>query len=419
MQSSQARPTPEPPVFPDEPTGGVAVARAPILDRRKTIFGYELIDRSGMAPGPARDAEMLVQALSLADHHATAERRALMVPCHPATVSSGHLDLVDPARVVLEITLPTGVAAAAVAAAAESLRGLRQRGFRIAFSPEALASPLQGCLEHASFLKIDFSRVPAAQLPALLKTARARPGLRLIACGIETLQQQRYAADLGLELFQGSWYCRPLALRSHGVRPSQAVVLELVGLLRREASPVEIEGVLKRDPALSFNLLRYLNSPGVGLMVEVTSFRHAVMMLGMKKLLRWACLLMATARDGASPAVGQTAVIRGRLMELLASEMLPRDECDNAFVAGVFSLLDAMTGVALDRALEGLLLPDAIIEALLHRRGMLAPFLDLTEACEVGDEEGFARAANALSLSNHQVNMAHLQALAWAEDLLA
>jgi EAL and modified HD-GYP domain-containing signal transduction protein len=47
------------------------------------------------------------------------------------------------------------------------------------------------------------------------------------------------------------------------------------------------------------------------------------------------------------------------------------------------------------------------------------PFLELTRACESGDDEGFARAANALQLSNHQVNWAHLQALAWADNLTA
>ena len=44
----------------------------------------------------------------------------------------------------------------------------------------------------------------------------------------------------------------------------------------------------------------------------------------------------------APPAVASMAVVRGRLMELLAAELLPPEECDNAFVVGVFSLLDRM-----------------------------------------------------------------------------
>ena len=45
--------------------------------------------------------------------------------------------------------------------------------------------------------------------------------------------------------------------------------------------------------------------------------------------------------------------------------------------------------------------------------------LALTKACESGDEAAFALNTDLLQLSNHQVNMAHLQALAWADSLSA
>ncbi|WP_010104726.1 EAL and HDOD domain-containing protein, partial [Verminephrobacter aporrectodeae] len=158
---------------------------------------------------------------------------------------------------------------------------------------------------------------------------------------------------------------------------------------------------------------------GFGLSCEVTSFRHAVMILGLNKLFRWAALLMTTSRGGggAPPAVGQTAVVRGRLMELLAAELLPPEECDNAFVVGLFSLLDSMLGMPLEKALASVALPEPVMGALLHGTGVFAPFLELVKACESGDEAVFARTTDALQLSNRQVNWAHLQALTWAESL--
>ena len=142
------------------------------------------------------------------------------------------------------------------------------------------------------------------------------------------------------------------------------------------------------------------------------------MILGLKKLFRWAALLLTTSRAGGTPpAVGQTAVVRGRLMELLTAELLPPEECDHAFVVGVFSLLDVMLSQPMAKALESVALPQSVVDALVHSKGVFAPFLDLTRACESGDEAAFARAANALQLSNHQVNWAHLQALSWADNL--
>ena len=68
-------------------------------------------------------------------------------------------------------------------------------------------------------------------------------------------------------------------------------------------------------------------------------------------------------------------------------------------------------------ALESLTLPDSVTQALLAHTGPLAPLLDLTLACETGDDAAFAATSNALGLNNNQVNWAHLQALAWAETL--
>ena len=104
-------------------------------------------------------------------------------------------------------------------------------------------------------------------------------------------------------------------------------------------------------------------------------------------------------------------------MELLAGELLQPEECDNAFVVGVFSLLDTMLGVPLDKALESVALPESVMDALLRGTGVFAPFLELTRACESGDETAFTKNAEALHLSNRQVNWAHLQALTWAEGL--
>ncbi|NVO08285.1 MAG: EAL domain-containing protein, partial [Rhodoferax sp.] len=89
----------------------------------------------------------------------------------------------------------------------------------------------------------------------------------------------------------------------------------------------------------------------------------------------------------------------------------------NAFVVGVFSLLDTMLGMSMESALETVTLPKQVVDALLHRTGPLAPFLDLTVACESSDDVAFAAAIKSLGLNSNHVNWAHLQALAWAETL--
>jgi c-di-GMP-related signal transduction protein len=404
--------------LPDARSGPAVLARQAIIDHKLSIFGYELMQRSAKTNAPECDAEFLLYLLTMGAGKAIAERRMLFVHCTQETLASGHLALIDPERVVLAVALPPGIDAAGIEKDALLLAAARERGFRLAFDHEVFAPAWSSWLEHASFIRMELPRLPAAAAQILAKHARRSHTAQLIACGVETAAHHDTAVAMGVKLMQGAWFARPVPVKNSALRPAHANILHLINLVRSDSPIAEIEAVLKRDPALSFNLLRFINSSGFNLSCEITSFRHAVMILGLKKLFRWAALLLATARDSGSPSVMQTAVVRGRLMELLAAEVMP-DERDNAFVVGVFSMLESMTGLPMATVLEGLALPDLVVQALLERAGPLAPFLELAGACEGADDEAFTRVAGNLQLSDRQVNMAHLHALSWAADLLA
>ena len=328
-------------------------------------------------------------------------------------------DLVKPDRIVLEIPPVTGHTQATIAAALPKLVEARSQGFTLAFNNSVLTAAYEQWLPLASYIKVDLLTLKADLVGPVIRLAqKKKPDARIIVEKVETAEQHKLAAALGVTLFQGYWFSKPVIEISQNIRPAHAVIIQLINAVRKAAPVEQIEAVLKRDATLSFNLLRYINSSGFGLRTEITSFRHAVMILGLQKLFRWAALLLTLSREGgAPPAVGQMAIVRGRLMELLAAELLPPEECDNAFVTGVFSLLDTMLGISLEKAIGAVSLPEPITDALLHKKGPLAPILELTIACETADDANFARLANALMLSNHQINWAHLQALAWAETM--
>lgn len=409
------------PATPETPQSDLtAIARQAIVDQSGAVFGYELFDRSlpSATHNAASDAQLLFNVLSHADNGALIDNRTMFVNCTHASLAGGHLELVQPERIVLEMPPVAGSNAAEIEGRLQALADTRKRGFRLAFNQSVLMPAYKEWLPLATFIKIDLSLVRPELLGRVVELAKKNSQAQLIAEKVETGEQHKQLADLGIKLFQGYWFAKPVLVTGQTVRPSQAVIIQLINLVRQQASTAEIEEVLKRDASLSFNLLRFINSSGFGLSCEITSFRHAVMILGLKKLFRWAALLLTTSRAaGVAPAVGTTAIVRGRLMELLATELLPPEECDNAFVVGVFSLLDTMLGMSMEKALEAISLPEPVISALLLRRGALAPFLELTEACESANDEVFARAANELQLTNRQVNWAHLQALAWAESL--
>ena len=388
-----------------------ALLRQAVLDAKGAVHGYELLDRS-----PSGDA--VNEALLQREPLQLADRRLLFVRATPQLLDGPALKQADPANLVLQMVPPAGERPEDIAAWVPDLQQLRERGFRLALGRSAIRKAYAACWPLATYVKLDLESTETELLEPLLKFVHTHTTAQTIACQIASKAQFERLVALGVPLFQGDWFARPSPVPGGTIKPSQAVVIQLINLLHKEADLDEIEPLLKRDPSLSFNLLRAINASGMGLSCEITSLRHAVMILGQKRLFRWATMLLTMARgSGGAPAVATTAMVRGRLMELLAAELLAPQDCDNAFVTGVFSLLDAMLDMPMARALESLALPQPVADALLRREGMLAPFLALTEACESGDDAAFAEAADQLQLSSHQVNWAHLQALAWAEEL--
>ena len=422
MSSTQEE-SPSTPELPPEDGLAALIARQAIVDEHRAVFGYELFDRTTALDShtAASDAALLFNALSHGGAEALVGKKLVFINCTHESLASGHLELVHPDKVVLEIPpLPDGAPPEDIEACVVQFEALNKRGFKLAFNQNVLRKAYACWLPRAAYIKLDMKACKPELAAPLVKFASTNSQAKLVAEKVETAAQYQLMAGLGVKLFQGFWFAQPSLVQTKTLRPSQAIIIQLINLIRKQASSSEIEDLLKKDPTLSFNLLRFINSSGFGLQCEITSFKHAVMILGLKKLFRWAALLLTTSRNsGSAPAIGTTAVVRGRLMELLATELLSPEECDNAFVVGVFSLLDAMLGIPLDKALESVALPQPVIDALLHNSGVYAPFLALTKACESGDEAAFAHNTELLHLSGRQVNMAHLEALAWADSLEA
>lgn len=398
----------------------ISMARQAIVNETRAIMGYELFDRSVKADAhtASSDAQMLFNLLSHSEGETLVGKTLLFINCTHDSLAGGHLELVAPEHIVLEIPPLPASQVEQIALRLPTLESIHTRGFKLAFDFSVLTRSYDDWLPLASYIKFDVSILKPQSLASFIQLAQAKSQAKLIAEKVETEIQYKQLQALGVTLFQGYWFAQPTLIEGQTLRPSQAAILQLINLVRKQASTTEIEEVLKRDPTLSFNLLRFINSAGFGLRTEVTSFKHAVMLLGLKKLFKWAALLMTTSTGGGvAPAVGTTAVVRGRLMELLAAEALPPEECDHAFVIGVFSLLDSLLGVPMQVALANLSLPNSVTHALLYQSGPLADYLKLTLACENGDDAAFAKAAHALHLTEKQINWAHLQALAWAETL--
>lgn len=267
------------------------------------------------------------------------------------------------------------------------------------------------------FVGLDGSKFTPQQMQTIALKVKPVAGIA-IAMEVHTPIAFKACMDAGLAGASG-WFCKiPAAPGTKDLAPGQAHIVRVLNLVRNNADVAQIETALKQDVALSYRLLRYINSAGFGLSCEVQSFRHAVTILGYDKLNKWlSLLLVSSSKDPMAPAMMHTALCRARLMELLGQGMIQKSELDNLFIAGAFSLLDVMLGVPLDKALEPMNLPEPITAALFQRSGPYAAFFQLAEAIEGNDAAKVESLASSLGLGASQVNGALLQALSFAGNL--
>jgi EAL and modified HD-GYP domain-containing signal transduction protein len=254
--------------------------------------------------------------------------------------------------------------------------------------------------------------------------APAAPGVTRnighVQSGVRTLAQMESAFQRGAVAVLGWPVDDTVVAAAHkGVKPDMQTIVELIRRVDNEEPAERMEAVLKNDPTLAFKLMRYINSPAFGLRVEISSFRHALMMLGYQRLKRWLALLLASAsKDSNMKPVMFAAVRRGLLLEELGRASGADDEMrSEMFICGVFSLLDKMMQQPFAELLKTIPVPERVYQALVDGAGPFRPYFDVVAAVEQGSLFDIRAAADTLMMSVAEINRAQMRALAAAAQL--
>lgn len=348
-------------------------------------------------------------------------QRLAFVPLAPASLNHPLIDSWPAAGTVwlLNLDAQTAIDAARLA----RVEGLKSRGFSFAVQADKVMRPeSHGLLQLADYVLMDVGSedIPAitSQIAAVSKVAANK---RFVATGVQTLEAFHMCHKLQLALFMGPFITRRENLGTPAMGPSRAKVLDLMNRVRTGAEQPELAAQFRHDPTLSVRLLRYVNSPGMGLMNKIGGIEQALMVMGQDKLYRWLTLILFTGGQAQEldSAVLENALVRGRVAEQLAGRALFAKARDEIFVAGLFSLLDVVMRTPMEEVLKQISLPAEITEAIVSQRGPYAPYLALAIACEQDDQSSIEALAKQIGRDVADINGVHMDALLWAQELSA
>jgi len=400
------------------------LTRQPILNGEHGIVGYELKRRDPAAladdalPGAvsrrqAEDEWLLASTIDLAYQRALGDKLTFLGVA-PESLHSPLMEQLPKNKVVVAIH-PQRSSPALIARAEQ----LAHDGLQMALDDPAEHQELAAYCRYIRFDTTHYDVMGlTTQVVRSLDTGSNKKPL-LIATQVDTPEVYAACRKLSFNLFQGYYYTFPPASGAHRMDSSSLRVMELLNLARNKAEFPEIEKSFKLDPALTYRLLRYINSPAIGLRRTIESIRQALILLGHDQIYRWLTLLLFTGKeaDPRSQALLRNALVRARFTESLGHDKLKRSECDTLFIVGMFSLLDALLGIPMQQALAGLHLPQPVLDALIDQKGPYAPYLKLALACEHFDQDAIAASAAEIGIDADAINLAHVNALIWSESL--
>jgi EAL and modified HD-GYP domain-containing signal transduction protein len=404
----------------------VFVARQPIFTPEETIWGYELLFRTGqdnvavIADESQATSSVIADGMAMAMEGMPVEARFLIN--FPERMLLDGVGFALPReRCVVEILENVRPGKEVLAA----VRKLKDAGYTIAVDDYLGQPELLPFLELADILKIDVLGLGAnpERIARALETIKGLDlgGLRLLAEKVEDNETFHRLTAMDFTLFQGFFFSRPEIIPGKKLTTFETTRLQLVSeLAAPEFDSRRLGEILQSDPNLSYRLFRYINSVGMGLSQKVTSLKRAIDMMGMIQAKQWlGAVILADLNP--SPRAGELAVMavqRARFMELLCAQSVGKAcQPDALFISGLFSLLDAMLGVRMGEILSRLPLDESIIRGLTGE-GNIHDLLSLAHSYERGHWADTLRRVQRLGFNPSQVDRMYANSRNWAQRML-
>lgn len=361
----------------------IYVGRQPIYDQQLELVGYELLfrndntNRANITDSNAATSDVIVNScLEIGLEKLVGDRLAYINIPYDFIVGQDEL-MLPKNNIVLEILEDIKCNDDTLA----GIKKLKDNGHIIALDDFILDKDNQAFLHYADIVKLDITDYDRESLTRIVKELKPYQ-LTLLVERIETQEEFEFCLDLGFDRFQGYFLSKPQIVKGKKLPNNKLNLLRLLASMQSDEVTVdEQEKIISHDVALSYSLLRYINSPAFNLTKTIGSVRDAVMLLGMQNIKKWATVLSLSQLDGCPKALLLTSMIRARMCESLAKEINYK-QGDACFTAGLFSPLDAIMKTSMEEIMSHLPLSEKVSMALLSRQGDIGNVLKLSIAWE-------------------------------------
>ena len=396
----------------------VYAARQAIFNRRLKTVAYELFLRQGITGGPFPDTGDAISQLISQQHWnlgfktLTRDKRAL-IKISETSLLSGVASLLPPLDIVLELNQDISPGEKQL----QACQQLFHKGYRLALANYLFDEAWKPFIKLVRLVRFDIGLLPLHDVQHAAEHLQAYKGMKLLAGGLKHRSMFEQARELGFDYFQGGFLYQPDPLVHKDIPISHQVVMAVYAeILKDEFSFRRSVELFERDLALSFKLLRFINSGLFQLNEPIGSIRQALVYMGSDSARKFISLVATAHISQEKPhELIRVSIIRARFCELLAQK-LKYPHPSSAFLCGLFSLIDALLDKPMTELLDNLPLHPSVKDTLQGQRTDMFLLLELAKAYETGSWYWGQKWANLVGISAELLPDLYQQSLQWASE---
>jgi EAL and modified HD-GYP domain-containing signal transduction protein len=398
------------------------MARQPIFDRNKNIYGYELLFRHGLEnffdetlDKDFASSKVLLDSFLVFDlNELTRGKRAFLnftervllsevaKSFHQNTIIIELLEMIEPTPEIIAVCTK-----------------LKNNGYLLALDDFQFHPRYQPLIQLADIIKVDFQLTnEEKERQDVIKQGGDR--VMYLAEKVETLDEYNLAREMGYTYFQGYYFSKPVIVAGKEI-PSHK--LNLVQILKEIHQPEmdfnQLGKIIQRDVSLSYKLLRFINSAAFGIPNEIHSIRHALNLLGINEFKKWISLVLLSQIGSDKPnELMINSLIRAKFCELTAESIGQKAKESDFFLMGLFSLIDAFLDHPMAEILRELPIPGDVKAAILEeeQQGKLGQVLRLIAHYEKSKWDTVTQVAAQLNIPESEVLSHYLTSIKWANE---
>ncbi len=394
----------------------VFIARQPIFDKKKNVYAYELLYRTGernvagVIDGDQATSSVVGNALMLAGLETLTQNRLAFINFTKQLIIDEIPTVFSNENLVIEILEDIVPDPEFIA----SCKRLKEKGYTIALDDFVLDYPYESILDLADIIKVDFLLTTPQERKMIIQKYGNR-NIRFLAEKIETLEQFEEAMAYGYTYFQGYFFSKPVIMKHTDIKPASLNYIKILEELDSNVPEYErIASVIEADVSLSYKLLRLINSAAFYTNSRVTSIKHALVMLGFKEIRKWISIVMLRElAEGKPDEIIRVSLLRGRMGEILSNQFDLESRRTEVFLMGMFSMIDTLMGQSMENALTVLPLEDDVKAGILGEKNAFSDLFRIVTAYEKGNWDYLFLKAKAYDVGLNIFPDAYIEAAKW------